>query len=482
MNYRMISNIIGKVMAVEAAFMLPALLISLFSGESRAALGLGVSMAVILALAAPFAFRTPEQTDIRAREGLVTAGASWIVVSLLGALPFCISGAIPSYVDCVFETASGFTTTGATILRDIEALPRGLLYWRSFTHWLGGMGVLVFLLILNPLSAKNSGENMHILRAESPGVRVTKLVPRMKRSASILYLIYIILTLLEFILLVLGRMPAFDALTVSFGTAGTGGFTIRNDSMASYSAYCQWVTAVFMFLFSLNFNVYFLLLLRQVRQAAGNEELHVFAAVVLIATAIVTLNTRCCIPDLGERVRASFFQVTSIISTSGFCTANFDAWPQMSRTTLLLLMFIGACTGSTGGGLKVMRISLLAKSALRSVTRAFHPNAVRLVRSEGEIADEETVQTVGSYFAIYFAVICAAMLLISRDGFSMETNFSAALSCISNVGPGFGAVGAVENYAGFSALSKIILSVTMLIGRLELYPILALFHAGLWKK
>ncbi len=322
---------------------------------------------------------------------------------------------------------------------------------------------------------------MHLLRAESPGVRASKLVPRMRDSASILYLIYIGLTGLEFLLLLLGRVPVFDSLTLAFGTAGTGGFTIRNDSAASYSPYAQWVLIVFMFLFSVNFNVYFLLLMRQVKKALRSSELHCFAGVFAFATLLFVLNTRSYFPDFWDGLRHSAFTTVSLMSTTGFVTTNFDLWPQISRSLIILLMFMGACAGSTGGGMKVVRVQLLFKSAYRSLYRAVHPNAVRLVHLDGERVDEPTVRSVDGFLLIYFLTVAAAGFLISADGFSFETNFSAALSCMSNVGPGLGGVGAVECYAGFSDFSKLVLTVTMLIGRLEIYPMLALALPGVWK-
>ena len=482
MNYRMIFNIIGKVLTVEAAFMLPALLISAFRGETAAVIGIAAAMVIMLAIGVPNLFYTPKKKDIFARDGLVTAGLAWIVVSLLGALPFCISGAVPNYVDCFFETVSGFTTTGASILTDVESLPMGLLYWRSFTHWLGGMGVLVFLMILNPLSAKNSGENMHILRAESPGIKITKLVPRMSDSAAILYLIYIVLTVLEFLALVCGRVPVFDSLTLSFGTAGTGGFSIRNDSLMSYSAYAQWVVTVFMFLFSLNFGLYFLLLHRRFRQVLRNEELRGFACIVAAAVILVVWNTRGYFESFGEALRHCAFQVLTAISTSGFGTTDFDRWPQFSRTLLVLLMFCGACASSTGGGAKVVRVQLLFKSVWRSIYQALHPNAVRLIRINGEVADDETVHSVERFFMIYFVVLAAGTVLISFDGFDIETNFTAVVACMNNIGPGLSGVGPTRNYSAYSEISKIILSIVMLIGRLEIYPILVLFFPSAWRK
>ncbi|MBE7018023.1 MAG: TrkH family potassium uptake protein [Ruminococcaceae bacterium] len=482
MNYWMIINIIAKIVGVEAAFMLPALIISAVKGENRSAVAFAATIALMLIMSLPLALMKKRRSDFHAREGLVTVGLAWIVVSLFGALPFCISGAIPNYIDCIFETVSGFTTTGATILGEIESLPMGILYWRSFTHWLGGMGVLVFVLALSPLTEKDGGEGMHLLRAESPGIKISKLVPRMKRSAGILYTIYVVMTVLEAVLLIIGRVPLFDSVTIAFGTAGTGGFAIKNDSLASYSAYTQWVVTVFMLLFSVNFNIYFLLLLRQFRKVIRDEELRAFSFIVVGTTVIIAINTIGCFDSFGENIRHSAFQVASIISTTGFCTVDFDQWPQISRTLLVLLMFIGACAGSTGGGSKVVRVVVLLRSAKRAIYKAFHPRAVKMVYMDGEILEDDTVNAVGSYYLIYFLIFAITTLLITVDGFSMETNFTAVAACINNVGPGMDGVGAVMNYGAFSYFSKIILSISMLIGRLEIYPILVLMVPQVWKK
>ena len=482
MNYRMIINIIAKILSVEALFMLPALLIAYAKGESASFTAFALVIGILLVISLPFVLIKPKRKQFFAREGLVAVGLTWIIVSLFGALPFTISGAIPGYVNAFFETVSGFTTTGATVLGDIEALPMSMLYWRSFTHWLGGMGVLVFMMALSPLTGKDSGENMHLLRAESPGIKISKLVPRMKRSAGILYAIYIFLTVLQVALLAIGKVPLFDAVTISFGTAGTGGFAIKNDSLASYSAYTQWVTTVFMFLFSLNFNIYFLLILRRFKKVFRDDELRGFFIIVLLATVMVTVNTLGQFQSFGEGLRHSAFQVVSIISTSGFCTTDFDLWPQISRTVLVVLMFIGACAGSTGGGPKVVRILVLLRNAKRAIYKAINPRSVKLVYLDGEILDEDTVTAVSNYFLLYFITLAVATFLVTVDGFSMETNFTAAVSCLSNVGPGMDAVGATMNYGGFSAFSKIVLSLTMLVGRLEIYPMLVLVFPQVWKK
>ena len=482
MNYRVIFNIIGKVLCIVAVFMLPALVLSLCLEENSGAIGFTVSIVVCAAIGLPLVLLKPKRKDIFAREGLVTVGLAWILVSILGALPFLISGAIPNYIDCIFETASGFSTTGATILTEIEHLPRGILYWRSFTHWLGGMGVLVFLLILNPLSDKNTGEGMHLLRAESPGIKASKLVPRMKESAGILYLIYIALTVLEFIFLILGRMPLFDAVCMALGTAGTGGFGVLNDSCASYSPYCQWVLTAFMLLFGVNFNIYFLLVIKKYRKSLRNEELFVYIGVVAASIIIISISIAGRFSSVEETIRTAAFQVAAIISTTGFGTADFDQWPQITRTLIVGLMFCGACAGSTGGGAKLIRIMTMFKSAHRSIYKIMHPNAVKMVHLDGEVMDDDTVNAVGAYMLLYFVIIAVVTLAVSLDGLSFESNFTAVVSCMNNIGPGLGAVGPTMNYACFSGVSKLLLSLTMLIGRLEIYPVMVLFVPSVWKK
>ena len=482
MNYRMIFNIIGRIICVEAVFMLPALAICLFTGDTAGALGFAAAIALSAALGLPLALSRRAKGDLFAPDGFVTVGLAWIVVSAVGAVPFFVSGSIPNYIDCFFETVSGFTTTGASIVDNVELLSKGILYWRSFTHWLGGMGVLVFVMALSPLAAKDSGESMHLLRAESPGIRITKLVPRMRRSAGILYTIYIILTILQFDLLLIGRMPVFDALTISFGTAGTGGFGVRADSVASYSPYCQWVITIFMLVFSVNFNIYYMLLLRQARRAAKNEELRLFLFIVLLSTALITVNTARYFSGFEENLRAAAFQVASIISTTGFCTVDFDLWPQFSRVILVLLMFVGACAGSTGGGAKVVRVLVMFKTARRSIYKVLHPNSVSLIHMDGEVLDEETTASVNTYMALYFLLFAGAFLLVSADGQSFEATFTAVAACLNNIGPGLGAVGPTANFNCLSLFSKVVLSLSMLVGRLEIYPMLALFFPDMRRR
>jgi trk system potassium uptake protein TrkH len=402
-------------------------------------------------------------------------------MSLLGCLPFCISGEIPCYVDALFEMVSGFTTTGASVVPNVEGLSKGILYWRSFSHWLGGMGVLVFLLAVAPGDGQGKGFTMHLLRAESPGPNVGKLVPKMRKTAAILYAIYIALTILNVIFLLFGGMSLFESLCTAFGTAGTGGFGIRNDSLASHSPYIQYVTAVFMFLFGINFGCYYLLLLRQFRGVFKDEELRVYIGVVIAAIVIIVLNIRSLYGTLEETIRHAAFQVSSIITTTGFATTDFDLWPSLSKTVLLALMVIGACAGSTGGGIKVARVLLLFKSLRRNIRQVMHPNRVQVVRNNGAVVEEQVLENTHAYLAAYVVIFIVSVLLISIDGFSTTTNISAVLACFNNIGPGLEAVGPTCNFAGFSVFSKLVLSLDMLAGRLEVFPMLVLLSRATWR-
>lgn len=482
MNYRIITRIIGRILCVEAAFMIPALLISLGCGEHASAQALLITIAVSALIGLLLARVKPTRTGFFAREGFVTVGLSWIIVSLFGALPFFLSREIPNFMDAVFETVSGFTTTGASILRDVEKMSYGLLYWRSFTHWLGGMGVLVFVLAIGPITSGESGSALYLLRAESPGPQVSKLVPRMRSTAMILYAIYIVMTLLQIILLLLGGMPLFDAVTTSLGTAGTGGFAIKATSLAGYSSYCQTVTAVFMLLFGVNFSIYYLLLIRQFGRVVRNEELRAYLIIVAAAVLVIALDILHSYQSFGRALHESFFQVASIITTTGFATADFNAWPELSRCVLVLLMIVGACAGSTGGGIKVSRILLLAKSARRSIAQTLRPNSVKLIHMDGDLVEDETVSGVRSFLVIYCLIAVFSVLIVSLDNFSFDTNFTAVMACLNNIGPGLGAVGPAGNFADLSLLSKLVLTINMLLGRLELYPIIILFSPSAWKK
>ncbi len=482
MNYRIITRIIGRILCVEAAFMLPALVLSLCLHERGAALSLLVTVAACAVIGVLLALVKPKREGFYARDGFVTVGLAWIVVSLFGALPFFLSREIPNFMDAVFETVSGFTTTGASILTDVEALSSGLLYWRSFTHWLGGMGVLVFVLAIGPITSGEGGNAMYLLRAESPGPQVSKLVPRMRRTAMILYAIYIVMTVLEAVLLLCGGMPLFDAVTTAFGTAGTGGFSIRATSLADYSSYCQTVTAIFMVLFGVNFSIYYLLLIGQFRRVFKSEELRAYLAIIVAAVLIIALDILHSYQSFGRALHEAFFQVASIITTTGFATADFNAWPELSRMLLVLLMIIGACAGSTGGGIKVSRFLLLIKSGKRSLAQTLRPNSVKLIHMDGEIVEDPTVSGVRSYLVLYCLIAGISLIVVSLDNFSFDTNVSAVMACLNNIGPGLDAVGPTANYASFSLLSKLVLTVNMLLGRLELYPIIILFSPSAWKK
>lgn len=481
MNYRMIGQIIAQIMAVEAAFMLPALLICVLDGDLRAAYAFVYTILIIAAVSAIlWVWGRKAQKLFYAREGLVCVAISWIIISLFGCLPFMFSGQVPDFIDALFEMVSGFTTTGASILTDVEALPRGIAYWRSFSHWLGGMGVLVFVLAVIPAANRSSGFTMHLLRAESPGPDVGKLVPRMKKTAMILYLLYIFLTVMDFLFLLLGRMPWFDAICTALGTAGTGGFAIKNNSLAGYSPYLQNVTTVFMIIFGVSFNCYYLLMLRKFRNVLKNEELRLYLGIIAGSILLITLNIRGLYAGLGETVRHTAFQVSSIITTTGFATANFDQWPSFSKAILLFLMFAGACAGSTGGGFKCGRLVLILKALRRNIRGVLHPQMVQVVRINEHVVDEKILDNTNSYLAAYVIIIISSFILVSLDGFSITTNFSAVLSCFNNIGPGLEVVGPSCNYAPFSAFSKLVLIVNMLAGRLEIFPILAIFSRTTW--
>ena len=481
MNYKMMGRFIGQTIAIEAALLLPALGISLYQGEQNALRGFLYTLLIMVALSAVLLLVCRESKRIfGAREGMVCVGLSWIVLSLLGCLPFWISREIPRFMDAFFETVSGFTTTGSSVLSDVEALSKGLLYWRSFTHWVGGMGVLVFMLAIIPASGSDKGFTMHLLRAESPGPDVGKLVPKMRQTAMILYLIYVAMTVIDVIFLLFGRMSLFEALCTAFGTAGTGGFGIRNDSMASYSPYIQNVCTVFMFLFGINFSCYYLLLLRQIRGVFRDEELRLYIGIVVITILLITLNVRHMYGTLSETIRHSAFQVSSIVTTTGFATTDFDQWPSFSKALLMMLMVVGACAGSTGGGLKCSRVLLLFKSLGRNIGQVLNPRKVQVIRNNGRTVDEKILANTNAYLAAYVVIILVSFLLISIDGFSTGTNVTAVLACFNNIGPGLEAVGPTCNFSAYSDVSKLVLILDMLAGRLEIFPILALFAKGTW--
>ena len=478
MRYKVIGRFTARILSLEVLFMLPALIISLVNKENGATKGFLITIGVIsfvsgllflLCRKAPNAFR--------AKEGLVCVGLSWLVLSLLGCLPFYISREIPSYIDALFEMVSGFTTTGASVVPNVEILSKGILYWRSFSHWLGGMGVLVFLLAFVP-----AGGSVHLLRAESPGPQVSKLLPKMKNSALLLYLMYIILSVLNLVFLLVGKMPLFDALCTMFGTAGTGGFGIKADSMAGYSPYLQTVTAVFMLLFGINFGCFYLLILRRFKAFFKDEELRLYIGVVVCSVTVIAINIYSIYGNIWETLRHSFFQVSSIITTTGFATADFNTWPAFSKGLLLCLMFLGACAGSTGGGFKVVRFLLVLKGIKRNIQKLMHPNKIIAVRNNDTTVEEETLSGVNTYLTTCVIILVISFFVVSIDGFSVETNASAVISCFNNIGPGLDVVGPLGNYASYGILSKIVLIFDMLAGRLEIFPILALLTTSAWKK
>ena len=483
MNKKMIARMLGVLFALEALFMLPAIAVCAIYGETAAPMTAFLWTVALLALLAGVLMLAGRKAtrDFYAREGFIIVALGWALLSAAGALPFRLSGEIPHYVDAFFETVSGFTTTGSSILTDVEAMSHGLLYWRSFTHWLGGMGMLVFLLAVVP-TGKGAGYSIHLLRAESPGPTVGKIVPRMRQTASLLYKIYVVLTIICAGFLLAGGMPLFDSLCTAFGTAGTGGFGIKADSMAGYSPYLQNVCTVFMALFGVNFSIYFLLLLREWRAALFDEELRLYLGIMLGAMFVIAVDVRPLFSGFGEAFHHASFTVSSIMTTTGFATADFNMWPQLSRSILCILMVIGASAGSTGGGVKVARILLLLKSLSVEVRRMLRPRSVNVVRVNQRVMQDEVLHSVNVYMTAYCAIAVVSFLLISLDDFSMETNLTAVMACLNNIGPGLDLVGPTGNFALFSPFSKIVLSMDMLLGRLEIFPILVLFSRHTWNR
>ena len=475
----MIVYIIAKMLGVEGAVLLIPAFVAFLYGESDAIQFLIVS-AVLGAIFFIFGRKRPENKVIYAKEGLVIVGLAWILWSLFGALPFVLTGSIPSYVDAFFETVSGFTTTGSTILTDIEALPKGVAFWRSLTHWIGGMGVLVFVMMLTSLDDEHS---MHLMRAEVPGPEADKLVPKARATARILYLMYFVLTAAEVVFLMFGGMSFYDALLHSFSTAGTGGFSNRNASVAYYdSAYIDGVITVFMILFGVNFNLYFLIRLKNWKDALKNEELHAYLGIIAGAVAIVTVNILGIYGNIVHAFRYASFQVASVITTTGFCTADFNLWPELSKVVLLGIMVIGACAGSTGGGIKVSRFLILVKSIKQEVRRMLHPKAVTIVKINGKRVGNDTIRSVYIYFISYILVMMVSILLVSINNFDIATTFSSVLTTLNNVGPGISMVGPVENFHMLSPLSKLVFCMDMLLGRLEIFPYLLLMSPELWRR
>ena len=480
MNIRLVGNLLGKLLLLEAGLMFPSFIVSLAcAGTDRMAFVATIALLACVGGALNLAAR-PRVHDLRAREAFIVVSTGWILLSAFGALPFRLSGAIPAYVDAFFETVSGFTTTGASILPQVETLPRGVLFWRSFTHWIGGMGVLVLTLAITP---KVTGRTSHLMRAESPGPELSRLVPRMGETAKILYLIYVALTLANIVALLLAGLPAYDACIHAFGTAGTGGFSCRNLSVGAYdSVAVDVITTVFMLMFGLNFAFYFHVLTSGLRKAARNEEIIAYLCIVGAAILIVTLNILPVVEGgFFRSLRYASFQVASIVSTTGYFTADFNAWPQLSRAILVGLMLMGSCAGSTAGGVKTIRVLLLCKNVRRQVKNTFMPRRVSLVKLDGKTVEEATLSQVGLFFFAYVGLLLVAMIFVSADGFSLTTNFTAVLSAISNVGPCLGdEVGVLGNYGVYGAPSKLVLSFCMLAGRLEIFPMLVLLSPSAW--
>ena len=478
MNFKTVFRVAGFTLLVEAAAMLLPMGVALYYGEDPSPFWKTIGIMVVLGMLSVFALRG--QRKFFAREGFFSVGLIWVLSGVFGALPFWFSGQFGSYVDCFFETISGFTTTGSTILTAIEGLPLGLLFWRSFTHWLGGMGVLILTTALLPFLGINS---THLIRAESPGPVKSKLVPRASQSSKILYAIYLALTVIQVFCLRIAGMPLYDSFIHAFGTAGTGGFSNRNLSVGAYgNPTFEIIITIFMILFSLNFALYFLVLTGKIKQALKSDELRFFLAVTAIATAIISINIAASMPTYADAVRTAAFQVASVISTTGFATADFNRWPELSRMLLVILMFIGACAGSTGGGMKCSRILVILRTIKAQVRSIIHPRAVSVVKLDGAPLSDSTVRTIYTYFATYIFITFVSALVVGLDNFSFGTTLTAVITCISNVGPGLEAVGPMGNFAAFSPLSKLVLSMCMVIGRLEIFPILVLFSRSAWKR
>ena len=479
MNYAMIRYIIGWLLNFEAAFMSPSFVVGLIYRE-KSAWAIFATMLLCLVIGVPMVLlKRPKQAVFYAKDGFVSVGLSWVVLSVMGALPFVISGSIPHPVDALFETVSGFTTTGSSILSDVEALPKCMLFWRSFTHWVGGMGVLVFMLTILPMSG---GYHMNLMRAESPGPSVERFVPTVKSTAKILYGIYICLSLLELLLLLVGKMPMFDALTLTFGTAGTGGFGIKNDSIGSYTTYQQTVITIFMILFGVNFNVYFLFLLKKIRQGLKNEELRAYLGIILGAILLITVNIAGKFGNPFLAFHHAAFQVGSIITTTGYSTVDFNTWPTFSKTVLVLLMLIGASAGSTGGGIKVSRIVILAKSVKKELKQYLHPHSISKIKMDGKPVEHEVVRSINVFLIAYLLIYAVSMLIVSLDNFDFTTTFTSVAATINNIGPGLDLVGPAANFGILSVPSKLVLIFDMLAGRLEIFPLLLLFVPDTWRK
>ena len=476
MNGSIIRYILGQVLKIEGALMIVPCVTALIYHESEGFAFLTVAVICEL-LGILMSWKKPTDNLFYLKEGCITTALTWIIMSIFGALPFVISGEIPSFTDAMFEIVSGFTTTGSSILTDVESMSHATNIWRCFSHWVGGMGVLVFMLAIVPM---NGGSHMNLMKAESPGPSVGKLVPKVKATAQILYVIYFVMTMIQIVLLLLGGMPLFDTLCTSFGSAGTGGFGIKADSMASYSPYIQWVTTIFMILFGVNFNAYYYIVFGKLRKALGMEEVRWYFIIILASIAYITWNILPMYSGLFESLTHAAFQVGTIITTTGFATTDFNLWPSSSKTILVLLMFIGACAGSTGGGIKVSRIVILIKTIGKEFYSYIHPKSVRKVKFEDAPVEHEILRSINVYLAVYLLIFVASVFLVSLENYDLVTTFTAVAATFNNIGPGLALVGPVGNFAFFTDLSKWVMIFDMLAGRLELFPMLLLFHPTIW--
>ena len=480
MNYNMIAYILGSIIRIEGVLLVLPTFAAFWYQEEQAAVSFIATITACLLAGSVLISREPKNKRIYGREGFIVVALSWIVMSILGALPFYLSGAIEGYVNCFFETVSGFTTTGASVLMEIEHLPKSILFWRCFTHWIGGMGILVFMLAIMPLGDERT---MYLMKAEAPGPLVSKLVPRVKSTAKLLYKFYVVLTILEVLLLYAGGMPFYDSVVHALSTAGTGGFSIKNASIAAYnSVYFEYIITIFMLLFGVNFNLYYLMVMRDFKNVARNEELRYYIGIVCITTALITVNIYQYYPTLESAFRHAIFQVAAIMSTTGFVTANFDLWPEFSKSILYCLLFLGACGGSTAGGIKISRFIILLKMIGREIRHIVHPRSVNLIKMDGFKIEEEAVRSVSGFIVLYIMILLGSFMIVSLNNFDFITNMSAVTTCLSNVGPGLNMAGPVENYAFFSSFSKLVLCLDMLLGRLEIFPIIMLFAPSIWRK
>lgn len=476
MNFKIIGYILGWVLTIVAAAMLLPWMVSLIYGESNRVIFL-ICALIFGAMGALIIRKRPDNTAFFAREGFVVVSLSWIVISLIGAIPFVVSGEIPNVIDALFEMVSGFTTTGSSILTDVEALSHGMLFWRSFSHWLGGMGVLVFILAILPMAG---GQNIYLMKAESTGPSVGKLVPKVQKTAFLLYSIYAVMTVIQLVFLLIGRVPVFDAFCLAFGTAGTGGFGVLGDSFASYSPFAQNVTTIFMLLFGVNFNFYFFIISRRFKNALAMEDVRCYFGIYIIASAIITLNLISAGSFNG--MREVLFQTSSVMTSTGFASADFNLWPSLSRALMIMLMFTGACAGSTGGGMKVSRFIIYAKTVVKEIRQLAHPRSVKILKMDGKPIEHEVIRIVNVYLCAFIFVFAASFAIILLDGFDLTTSFTSVAATLNNIGPGLNMVGPTGNFADFSWLSKLVFIFDMLAGRLEIFPMILLLSPGTWRK